>query len=68
MSLEAPALRPYHATGTVAIFAPVASALSGWKASIAAAMKHVDRETEPRLERIMSEIRTHRKRLASSKR
>ena len=30
--------------------------------SIAAAMVHVDATTEPRLERIMSEIRTHRKR------
>jgi thymidylate synthase ThyX len=30
--------------------------------AIAAAMTHVDASTEPRLERIMSEIRTHRKR------
>jgi thymidylate synthase ThyX len=30
--------------------------------AIAAAMSHVDSSTEPRLERIMSEIRTHRKR------
>ncbi len=30
---------------------------------IAAAMSHVDNSVEPRLERIMSEIRTHRKRL-----
>jgi thymidylate synthase ThyX len=30
--------------------------------AIAAAMTHVDSTTEPRLERIMSEIRTHRKR------
>jgi thymidylate synthase ThyX len=29
---------------------------------VAAAMKHVDTSAEPRLERIMSEIRTHRKR------
>ena len=34
--------------------------------SIAAAMKHVDRETEPRLERILSEIRTQAKRAALS--
>ena len=33
--------------------------------AIAAAMTHVDASTEPRLERIMSEIRTHRKRIAS---
>jgi thymidylate synthase ThyX len=32
--------------------------------AIAAAMTHVDSSTEPRLERIMSEIRTHRKRVA----
>jgi thymidylate synthase ThyX len=32
--------------------------------AIAAAMTHVDASTEPRLERIMSEIRTHRKRAA----
>jgi len=31
---------------------------------IAAAMRHVDSSSEPRLERIMSEIRTHRKRAA----
>ena len=31
---------------------------------IAAAMRHVDSTSEPRLERIMSEIRTHRKRAA----
>jgi thymidylate synthase ThyX len=30
--------------------------------AVAAAMTHVDSSTEPRLERIMSEIRTHRKR------
>jgi thymidylate synthase ThyX len=30
--------------------------------AVAAAMTHVDASTEPRLERIMSEIRTHRKR------
>ena len=30
--------------------------------NIAEAMSHVDSTTEPRLERIMSEIRTHRKR------
>jgi len=33
--------------------------------AIAAAMTHVDESTEPRLERIMSEIRTHRKRIAA---
>jgi thymidylate synthase ThyX len=32
---------------------------------VAAAMSHVDTSVEPRLERIMSEIRTHRKRVAS---
>jgi thymidylate synthase ThyX len=34
--------------------------------AIAAAMTHVDSSTEPRLERILSEIRTHRKRLRAS--
>jgi thymidylate synthase ThyX len=34
--------------------------------AIAAAMVHVDSTTEPRLERILSEIRTHRKRIAAS--
>ena len=33
--------------------------------AIAAAMTHVDASTEPRLERIMSEIRTHRKKVAA---
>ena len=33
--------------------------------AIAAAMTHVDSSREPRLERIMSEIRTHRKRIAA---
>jgi len=33
--------------------------------AIAAAMTHVDSSREPRLERIMSEIRTHRKRVAA---
>ena len=33
---------------------------------VAAAMRHVDPRTEPRLERILSEIRTHRKRVAAS--
>jgi thymidylate synthase ThyX len=33
--------------------------------AIAAAMTHVDESREPRLERIMSEIRTHRKKLAA---
>lgn len=32
---------------------------------IAAAMNHVDSSTEPRLERILGEIRTHRKRVAA---
>jgi thymidylate synthase ThyX len=36
--------------------------------AIAAAMTHVDSSREPRLERIMSEIRTHRKRLAAEQR
>jgi thymidylate synthase ThyX len=35
--------------------------------AIAAAMTHVDSSTEPRLERIMSEIRTHRKRVAAQR-
>ena len=34
--------------------------------AVAAGMKHVDSSTEPRLERIMSEIRAHRKRVASA--
>ena len=34
--------------------------------TVGAAMRHVDSSTEPRLERILSEIRTHRKRLAAS--
>jgi thymidylate synthase ThyX len=34
--------------------------------SVAAAMRHVDSSTEPRLERILSEIRTHRKRAAAT--
>jgi thymidylate synthase ThyX len=33
--------------------------------NVAAAMRHVDATTEPRLERMMSEIRTHRKRVAA---
>jgi len=33
--------------------------------AIAASMKHVDSTTEPRLERIMSEIRAHRKRVGA---
>jgi len=32
---------------------------------VAAAMSHVDSSTEPRLERMLSEIRTHRKRVAA---
>ncbi len=34
--------------------------------AVAAAMNHVDASTEPRLERIMSEIRAHRKRVAAA--
>ena len=34
--------------------------------AIARAMSHVDSSREPRLERILSEIRTHRKRLAAA--
>jgi thymidylate synthase ThyX len=37
--------------------------IAGVHPAIAAAMTHVDASTEPRLERIMSEIRTHRKRV-----
>ncbi len=33
--------------------------------AIASAMSYVDTSTEPRLERIMSEIRSHRKRVAA---
>jgi thymidylate synthase ThyX len=33
---------------------------------VAAAMSHVDTSAEPRLERILSEIRTHRKRIAAA--
>jgi thymidylate synthase ThyX len=33
--------------------------------SVAAAMSHVDTSQEPRLERILSEIRTQRKRVAA---
>jgi thymidylate synthase ThyX len=39
-------------------------AIAGVHPSVAKAMRHVDSSTEPRLERIMSEIRTHRKRTA----
>jgi thymidylate synthase ThyX len=35
--------------------------------AIAAAMTHVDSSREPRLERILSEIRTHRKRIAATR-
>jgi hypothetical protein len=34
---------------------------------VAAAMSHVDTSQEPRLERIMSEIRTQRKRAAATR-
>jgi thymidylate synthase ThyX len=33
--------------------------------AVAAAMSHVDLEREPRLERVLSEIRTHRRRLGA---
>jgi hypothetical protein len=33
--------------------------------AVANAMTHVDRDTEPRLERILSEIRTHARREAA---
>jgi hypothetical protein len=33
--------------------------------AVAAAMTHVDSSQEPRLERILSEIRTHRKRVGA---
>jgi thymidylate synthase ThyX len=39
--------------------------IAGVHPAIASAMTHVDSSREPRLERIMSEIRTHRKRLAA---
>ncbi len=38
--------------------------IAGVHPAVAAAMKHVDSSTEPRLERILSEIRAHRKRAA----
>jgi hypothetical protein len=34
---------------------------------VAAAMSHVDSSSEPRLERILSEIRTHRRRLEAAR-
>jgi thymidylate synthase ThyX len=34
--------------------------------AVAGAMVHIDRSSEPRLERMLSEIRTHRKRLAAA--
>jgi thymidylate synthase ThyX len=34
--------------------------------AVAGAMVHIDRSSEPRLERMLSEIRTHKKRLAAS--
>ena len=39
--------------------------IAGIHPAIAAAMRHVDSTTEPRLERILSEIRAHRKRVAA---
>jgi thymidylate synthase ThyX len=41
-------------------------AIAGVHPAIAEAMVHVDSSTEPRLERILSEIRTHRKRSAAA--
>jgi thymidylate synthase ThyX len=35
--------------------------------AVAAAMTHVDADTEPRLERILSEIRTHARRRAATR-
>ena len=40
-------------------------AIAGVHPAVAKAMIHVDSSTEPRLERILSEIRTHRKRAAA---
>jgi thymidylate synthase ThyX len=40
--------------------------IAGVHPAIGRAMRHVDTSREPRLERIMSEIRTHRKRLQSA--
>jgi hypothetical protein len=40
--------------------------IAGVHPAIAAAMRHVDSTTEPRLERILSEIRAHRKRVAAA--
>jgi thymidylate synthase ThyX len=40
-------------------------AIAGVHPAIAKAMRHVDSSTEPRLERILSEIRTHRKRASA---
>jgi thymidylate synthase ThyX len=42
--------------------------IAGVHPAVAGAMSHVDRETEPRLERILSEIRTHARREASPQR
>jgi hypothetical protein len=35
--------------------------------AVAETMSHIDLSREPRLERVLSEIRTHRKRLASDR-
>ncbi|MQA74529.1 MAG: thymidylate synthase [Solirubrobacterales bacterium] len=40
--------------------------IAGVHPAVAAAMRHVDSSTEPRLERMLSEIRTHRKLVAAS--
>jgi thymidylate synthase ThyX len=40
--------------------------IAGAHPAVAAAMTHVDSSTEPRLERILSEIRAHRKRVAAA--
>jgi thymidylate synthase ThyX len=41
-------------------------AIAGVHPAVAGAMVHIDRSSEPRLERMLSEIRTHKKRLAAA--
>ncbi|MEX0621085.1 MAG: FAD-dependent thymidylate synthase [Solirubrobacterales bacterium] len=41
-------------------------AIEGVHPAVANAMVHIDRSSEPRLERMLSEIRTHKKRLAAA--
>jgi thymidylate synthase ThyX len=53
---------PTYRAVAQAMYEQIASVHPG----IAAAMTHVDDSAEPRLERILSEIRTHRKRLAAA--